>query len=134
MNWRTLRRAMYPFVGVLIIVALWQAYTGIFEVSRIVLPSPADIMLASMARYDLLLSETWPTFLESVCGFGLAMLIGVPLAYLTYKLNEAHFAWFSLLPGLLAALMLLAVLGMLFGDSGSAEEDPDEPISATPSA
>jgi NitT/TauT family transport system permease protein len=80
MNWRTLRRAMYPFVGTLIIVALWQAYTGIFEVSRIVLPSPADIVLASIARYVLLLSETWPTFLESVCGFGLAMLIGVPLA------------------------------------------------------
>jgi NitT/TauT family transport system permease protein len=80
MSWRTLRRAMYPFVGTLIIVALWQAYTGIFAVSRIVLPSPADIMLASVARYDLLLSETWPTFLESVCGFGLAMLIGVPLA------------------------------------------------------
>jgi NitT/TauT family transport system permease protein len=75
MNWRTLRRAMYPFVGTLIIVALWQAYTGIFEVSRIVLPSPADIVLASIARYDLLLSETWPTFLESVCGFGLAVAV-----------------------------------------------------------
>jgi ABC-type nitrate/sulfonate/bicarbonate transport system permease component len=50
MSWRTLRRAMYPFVGTLIIVALWQAYTGIFQVSRIVLPSPADIMLVSIAR------------------------------------------------------------------------------------
>lgn len=64
-----------------------------------------------------------------------ALIIGLPLAYWTYKLNEDHFAWLSLLPGFLAALMLLAALGMLFGDSGSAEEDSDEPISsATPSA
>jgi NitT/TauT family transport system permease protein len=37
-------------------------------------------MLASIARYDLLLRETWPTFLESVYGFGLAVAIGIPLA------------------------------------------------------
>lgn len=56
----------------------------------------------------------------------LALLIGLPLAYLTYKLNVNHFAWLSLLPGLLAALMLLAVLGMLFGDSSSTKEDSEE--------
>lgn len=60
----------------------------------------------------------------------LALLIGLPFAYWTYKLNEDHFSWFSLLPGLLAALMLLAVLGMLFGDSSSSEEEPDPPHSA----
>jgi hypothetical protein len=53
----------------------------------------------------------------------LALFIGLPLAYWTFKLNQDHFSWFSLLPGLLAALMLLAVLGMLFGDSSSSEEE-----------
>jgi NitT/TauT family transport system permease protein len=80
MKWRALGRAIYPLIGVAAIVLLWQAYTQVFSVSRIVLPSPLDIIVASVARYDLLLRETWPTFLESVYGFGLAVAIGIPLA------------------------------------------------------
>jgi NitT/TauT family transport system permease protein len=72
--------AIYPFVGIAVILAIWQAYTQIFKVSRIVLPSPLDIFWASVQRYDLLLREAWPTFLESVYGFGLALAIGIPLA------------------------------------------------------
>jgi NitT/TauT family transport system permease protein len=80
MNWRALQRAIYPLIGVAIILVLWQAYTRMFGISRIVLPSPSDIILASIERYDLLIRETWPTFLESVYGFGLAVVIGIPLA------------------------------------------------------
>jgi NitT/TauT family transport system permease protein len=80
MNWRAFQRASYPLVGVAIILVLWQAYTRVFGISRIVLPSPSDIIWASIERYDLLMRETWPTFLESVYGFGLAVLIGIPLA------------------------------------------------------
>src|SRR6516225_10332487 len=80
MKWGALGRAIYPLIGVAVMVLLWQAYTQVFAVSRIVLPSPLDIIVASVARYDLLLRETWPTFLESVCGFGLAVVIGIPLA------------------------------------------------------
>jgi len=80
MRGRALARAVYPLVGVAVILLIWQAYTRVFAVSRIVLPAPSDIMLASIERYDLLLRETWPTFLESVYGFGLAVAIGIPLA------------------------------------------------------
>lgn len=80
MRGRALARAVYPLVGVAVILLIWQAYTRVFAVSRIVLPAPSDIVLASIERYDLLLRETWPTFLESVYGFGLAVAIGIPLA------------------------------------------------------
>jgi len=80
MKWGALGRAIYPLIGVAAIVLLWQAYTQVCAVSRLVLPSPLDIIAASIARYDLLLRETWPTFLESVYGFGLAVAIGIPLA------------------------------------------------------
>jgi NitT/TauT family transport system permease protein len=80
MSWRALQRAIYPLIGVAIILVAWQAYTRVFGISRIVLPSPSDIILASIGRYDLLIRETWPTFLESVYGFGLAVVIGIPLA------------------------------------------------------
>jgi NitT/TauT family transport system permease protein len=73
-------RLIYPLVGFALILAFWQAYVDLFHVSRIVLPSPSDIIKVSWQRYDLLLNETWPTFLESVYGFALALLIGVPMA------------------------------------------------------
>jgi NitT/TauT family transport system permease protein len=80
MRWGALTRAIYPLIGVAAIVLLWQLYTRVLGVSRIVLPAPSDIFFASLARYDLLLRETWPTFLESVYGFALAVMIGIPLA------------------------------------------------------
>jgi len=77
---RFVHRAIYPVVGLLAILVLWQGYTQLFGISRIVLPSPADILWASFARHDVLLRETWPTLVESVLGFALAVVIGVPLA------------------------------------------------------
>jgi NitT/TauT family transport system permease protein len=75
-----LHRAIYPFLGMAAILAIWQLYTFISGISRIVLPSPLDILRVSVTRFDLLLQQTWPTTLESVAGFGLALLIGIPLA------------------------------------------------------
>lgn len=73
-------RFIYPFVGFALIIAAWQSYVEIFDVSTIILPSPYEILQASWQRYDLLLQQAWPTFLESVYGFGLAVLIGIPMA------------------------------------------------------
>ncbi|HVY59906.1 MAG TPA: ABC transporter permease [Xanthobacteraceae bacterium] len=80
MKIRSPQRFVYPLMGIVVIVLLWQAYTSYFAVSRIVLPSPVDIFLVSVQRYDLLLRETWPTLLESVYGFALALALGIPMA------------------------------------------------------
>jgi NitT/TauT family transport system permease protein len=73
-------RLIYPLVGLAVIIVIWQAYADLFHISRIVLPSPSDILYASWRNFGLLLQETWPTFLESVCGFVLALVIGIPMA------------------------------------------------------
>ncbi len=57
----------------------------------------------------------------------LALVIGLPLAYWTYRLDEDGFNWVSLLPGAPAALLLLAALGMLFTGDQSAEQDSTAP-------
>lgn len=77
---RHLKNGVYPLIGIAVIVIIWQVYTQAFGVSRIVLPSPADILLASITNCNVLLRESWPTFLESVLGFGLAVAIGIPFA------------------------------------------------------
>jgi len=80
MTFRGVRNALYPLVGVAIILLIWQLYTDLFGINRIVLPSPADILWASVANWHVLLRECWPTFLESVLGFILAVVIGIPFA------------------------------------------------------
>lgn len=80
MNVRQWRRLIYPVAGLVIILVVWQIYTSWSGISRIVLPSPLDIGLVSFQRYDLLLKETWPTLIETILGFSLALLIGIPLA------------------------------------------------------
>jgi NitT/TauT family transport system permease protein len=80
MNVRRWQRSIYPVAGLIIILVVWQIYTSWSGISRIVLPSPIDIGLVSFKRYDLLLRETWPTLIETILGFALALLIGIPLA------------------------------------------------------
>ncbi|MGE5166031.1 MAG: ABC transporter permease [Sphingobacteriales bacterium] len=80
MTFRGVRNAFYPLVGVAIILMIWQLYTDLFGINRIVLPSPTDILWASAANWHVLLRECWPTFLESVLGFVLAVVIGIPFA------------------------------------------------------
>src|SRR5262249_49635205 len=72
--------ALYPLLGVAVMLALWQAYVSAFGINRIVLPGPLDIARAAAANWALLMRETWPTFLESVLGFALAIVIGIPVA------------------------------------------------------
>jgi len=80
MTLRDLRGALYPLLGVAAILAIWQIYVSAFGINRIVLPGPLDILHASVNSWSTLLKETWPTFLESVLGFGIAVVIGIPVA------------------------------------------------------
>ena len=80
MTRRDLQTAFYPLLGVAAIIVIWQVYVSAFGVSRIVLPGPLDILRATLANWPILMRETWPTFLESVLGFALAVAIGIPVA------------------------------------------------------
>jgi NitT/TauT family transport system permease protein len=77
---RNLRAALFPLIGIAAILVVWQLYVAIFHVNRVVLPSPIDIARATIANWRILFRETWPTFFESVLGFALAIVIGIPAA------------------------------------------------------
>jgi NitT/TauT family transport system permease protein len=80
MNSARVQRSIFPVLGVVVLLCLWQGYTLLSGISPIVLPSPLDIALVSIKQYHLLLQATWPTLVETVLGFALALVIGVPLA------------------------------------------------------
>ncbi|UUP15920.1 ABC transporter permease [Nitratireductor thuwali] len=73
-------RSIFPLVGILVILIAWQIYTDVFNVSRVVLPSPTDIFFATTENFSQLARHAWPTFLECVLGFALAVGIGIPIA------------------------------------------------------
>jgi NitT/TauT family transport system permease protein len=77
---RDIKSAFYPLIGVAVILIAWHVYVTAFGINRIVLPGPLDILQASIANWSMLLRESWPTFLESVLGFALAVAIGIPVA------------------------------------------------------
>jgi len=80
MNGATLARGIYPIAGTAAILLLWQAYVDLFDVQPVVLPSPLLVFQAMVEDWRILLQESWVTFLECVYGFGLAVILGIPIA------------------------------------------------------
>lgn len=71
-----------PLLGVVLIVAIWWGAVVGFDIDRFLLPSPADVFEAFTANPQYLLDQTWVTLVETVQGFALAIVIGVPIAML----------------------------------------------------
>jgi NitT/TauT family transport system permease protein len=92
-----LQQSAYPVIGLVVILLLWQGYTSLSGITPLVLPSPAAIALVSVRRYDLLLHETWPTLIETVLGFGLAVAIGIPLAVCVANSRVLNLALYPIL-------------------------------------
>jgi NitT/TauT family transport system permease protein len=59
---------------------LWHFYVVTFDVAPAVLPRPTLVLDATIANWRLIVSEGWITLLESLYGFILAFVLGVPLA------------------------------------------------------
>lgn len=72
--------AAFPVAGLIVLLVLWHAYVVVFDVPQVVLPTPAAVMQAIVENWGILLRESWVTGFESIAGFVLAFVLGVPLA------------------------------------------------------
>lgn len=69
-----------PLLAIAIIVALWWAATLLLSIPAYLVPGP-DLVLSKLAGFaDFLTTQTFVTLKETVLGFGLAILVGVPIA------------------------------------------------------
>ncbi|MBX9847332.1 MAG: ABC transporter permease [Xanthobacteraceae bacterium] len=73
-------RVLLPVIGLVLLILLWHFYVVAFDVAPAVLPKPALVLDATLANWRLIVSEGWITLLESLYGFVLAFVLGVPLA------------------------------------------------------
>ena len=97
MKWHHVHRPLYPAIGFIVILVAWQAYTSLSGITRIALPSPLDILHASIQNYELLLAATWPTLIETLLGFVLALAIGIPLAVCVANSRVLNLALYPIL-------------------------------------
>jgi NitT/TauT family transport system permease protein len=69
-----------PIVLAAILLACWQIAVPLFGLSEFVLPTPTAIAAELFHDFGLLMGETYFTLIEIVAGFGLAVLVGLPIA------------------------------------------------------
>ena len=79
---RFLREMSYYAVPVLLIFALWWLAIEIFSIKAYLLPYPHDVLATLWTERVQLLREGWVTLQESLWGFGLAVVVAIPIAML----------------------------------------------------
>ena len=73
-------RFTLPVLGLALLILVWHVCVVAFDVPPVILPRPGLVLDSTLANWRLIVSEGWITLLESLYGFVLAFLLGVPLA------------------------------------------------------
>lgn len=101
--WRRYPAWLYPAAAVLLMLAIWHLAVVVFEMPPYLLPKPANVLVRTIADFRYLAIHTWVTTYETLGGFALSIVIGIPLAM-------AIVSW----PLIDRALMPLLVLSQTF--------------------
>lgn len=73
-----------PVLGIfLVLFLLWEVSCWAFKVPDFILPSPSMIIDKIITSWQLLLDNTVVTATEVLLGFGLSILVGIPLAVMS---------------------------------------------------
>ncbi|TAL88840.1 MAG: ABC transporter permease [Candidimonas sp.] len=75
-----LTRYLYPLAGAIFLLLAWEVYVVGFGVPVIVLPRPMQVLDALVSERAVLFAQGWVTLKECVYGFGLAFIVGIPIA------------------------------------------------------
>jgi NitT/TauT family transport system permease protein len=61
-------------------ILLWQMVITIFRIPDYLLPTPISVLNMMVERFDFLMFHTWITTVETILGFLLSIVVGIPLA------------------------------------------------------
>jgi NitT/TauT family transport system permease protein len=116
MSPRSTERWAPVLLGVAIVI-LWQVVVQALAVPEYLFPSPWEI-LKQMAEFKgPLLAAAWSTFWVTMVGFGLAIVVGVLLGFLTGSSRMAYAALYPLMVGFNAVpkAAIVPILVVWFG-------------------
>ncbi len=100
MTTRVASQIGYPLFGTVVLIALWAFLCVYGNVPTVVLPTPDKVLYAFIARFDLIVSEGWVTLKETIYGFILALVIGIPMAVAVANSRALNLMFYPLLIGL----------------------------------
>jgi NitT/TauT family transport system permease protein len=100
MNARRVTQIAYPLAGIVFLVAMWWLLCVALRIPTVVLPTPDKVVHALVARIDLIAAEGWVTLKETILGFILAVVLGIPMAVLVANSRPINLIFSPLLIGL----------------------------------
>lgn len=108
-----------PAATVVALLVLWHLATVIFDWPVWLVPTPFDVAQSLWDYRGLLPEQFWITFLETIAGFGLAVVIGIPVAVAIASSRLLERSIYPILLGLNAvpkiAIAPILILWMGFG-------------------
>lgn len=96
-DWKAI---VYPPLGIVVCLIVWHLICVTFKVQTAVLPTPLEVWDAFIGRWDLLLAEGWVTAKETIYGFLLALVIGIPIAVAVANSRTLNLMFYPLLVAL----------------------------------
>lgn len=90
---------LYPIATILAILAVWELAARLGYVPRYILPSPTGIARRFSEMHALILKESLFTLQATLFGFGLSVLVGVPLGMALVSSRAFNRAVYPLLIG-----------------------------------
>jgi NitT/TauT family transport system permease protein len=79
---RLLAEYVVPAITLVGVLLAWEAATRAFRIPRFIVPAPSAILAEGWEWRYRFLGHAWVTLYETLGGFALSMLVGVPLAVL----------------------------------------------------
>ncbi len=90
---------VYPLATLVGILAVWELASRLGEIPRYILPAPSGIAARFYALHALIVKESLFTLEATLLGFGLSVLIGVPLGMALVSSRAFNRAVYPLLIG-----------------------------------
>ena len=108
---------LVPTAALVGVLVLWEAATRAFHIPNFIMPAPSAIVGEGWEWRYRFLDHTWVTLYETLGGFALSILVGVPLAVLIVYSPVLKSALYPLIvlaqsvPKIAVAPVLLLILG-----------------------
>ncbi|HTO13632.1 MAG TPA: ABC transporter permease [Candidatus Binatia bacterium] len=117
MRSRVVAEYVVPALTLVVVLALWEAATVVFEIPRFIMPAPSAILGEGWEWRYRFIGHTWVTLYETLGGFALSVVVGVPLAVMIVYSPALKNALYPLIvltqsvPKIAIAPVLLLMLG-----------------------